>query len=399
MAVPDPYQTYVSGIVAICLLVSAANVMLAARSISAGAAMAFALGFLLTGLTWALALLMPQVDALPSASLLLLNTTGALGMIGLWCGFWLRAGRAINWWFMGALFAIWILPVVAILMAGLPADTHVPFAVGSVTAGVLTSVWFMYRKRGQKNAGDWALIAWLLVALPLSVSALLIGMDTAITEPNAVWLFYLGFLPTLFTGVGLFALLGFTLDAIRDSDQLARTDGLTGLLNRRAFDDELAIAVARTERYQRDLSLIILDIDHFKQLNDTYGHPAGDAVIRAVSRVLLDKSRRIDLVARIGGEEFAMILADTPASAALRLAERLRQAISNASSETIAFSASLGVASVQDTETRPEALLEAADNALYAAKKAGRNCVRYSLEPDREPSALIGLVQSSRQPS
>ena len=268
-----------------------------------------------------------------------------------------------------------------------------PFASASIAAGVISSVWFLLKKHGHRNAGDWALIGWLIILLPISMVALMIGMNSAKTDPNAVWMFYLGFMPTLFTGVGLFSMLGFALDAIHDSTQLALTDGLTGLGNRRAYDNELAVSVARSERYQRDLSLILLDIDHFKKLNDTYGHPAGDAVIPAVARVLVEKSRRIDTVARVGGEEFALILADTPAAAALRLAERLRQAVSNASSESIAFTASFGVASLQDTQARPEALMQAADDALYAAKKAGRNCVRYASDPEREPSGFMELVR------
>ena len=203
---------------------------------------------------------------------------------------------------------------------------------------------------------------------------------------------YLGFIPVLLTGVSLFSLLSFTLEAIRDSIELARTDGLTGLLNRRAFDDELAIAVTRAERYPQDLSLITLDIDNFKHLNDTYGHPAGDKVICAVSRMLLATSRRVDRVARIGGEEFAIILSDTSSTAALRLAERLRQAISSDDSTGITCSASFGVACLQSADKRPEALLHAVDRALYAAKAAGRNCVRYALEPNRDPATIIDPI-------
>jgi diguanylate cyclase (GGDEF)-like protein len=226
----------------------------------------------------------------------------------------------------------------------------------------------------------------------MSVAAVLLGMSTARTDPNAVWVFYLNFLPAVFAGIGLFTLLGFTLDAVRDSTELALTDGLTGLLNRRAFDRELIVACARAERYQRDLTLIVLDIDHFKRLNDSYGHPAGDAVIRTVAMVLEEQSRRIDVAARIGGEEFALILPDTPPAAALRLAERLRQAVGRSGNEAIAYTASFGVASAHEAGTHADALLQAADDALYAAKAAGRNCVRYAADPEREPAALIGAV-------
>ena len=389
---PEAFQAHAKDIVAICLLVATANTMLAVRSISRAAALAFALGFLFTAVTWTLSLLIPREIANPGLRLLFLNACGAVGLIGLWCGFWLRARRAINWWFMSGLFAVWILPVAGVLIFDLFYGTYLPFAACSVTVGVISSIVCLYRKHGERNASDWAMIVWLLFVLLISLRAMLMSITATSSDPYSVWMFYLRFLPMLFTGIGLFSLLGFALDAIRDSAELARTDGLTGLLNRRAFDDELAIAVTRAERYQRDLSLIIVDIDNFKRINDTYGHPAGDEVIRAVSRVLLDTSRRVDRVARIGGEEFAMILADTSAAAALRLAERLRLAMSEDNNNSIACTASFGVACLQDMDKHPEKLLHAADRALYAAKAAGRNCVRYALEPNRDPAAVIGLV-------
>ena len=149
--------------------------------------------------------------------------------------------------------------------------------------------------------------------------------------------------------------------------------------------------MARAQRYQRDLSLILLDIDHFKQLNDTYGHPVGDMVIRAVARVLMEETRQIDVPARIGGEEFGIILGDTPPSAALRLAERLRLAVSHSTSE-LSVTASFGVAGLTETDTQADKLMKAADEALYAAKGSGRDCVRYAGDPSREPGSLIELV-------
>jgi diguanylate cyclase (GGDEF)-like protein len=391
--VPELYSIHVFSTVTICVLIAVTNVVLARRSISSGAAAALAVAFGAMGLTWVLTELLPPGGARSGPGLLLVNGTGALGMTAMWCGFWLRAGRRINWWFMGGLLLLWLTPVLGMLVFGLSPGTQVPFVVASISAGVVSSIWFLYQRNSHKNAGDHALIAWLILVLPLSLSALLMGMSGGRHDADAVWLFFLTFMPTVFTGIGLFTLLSFTLDALRDSDLLARTDGLTELLNRRAFDSELAIAVARAERYQRDLSLVVVDIDNFKALNDSYGHPAGDAVIRAVGRVLAEGARRIDIVARIGGEEFALILADTPPAAALRLAERLRRAVINASSEMIAFSASFGVASLQDTGNSGEALMKSADEALYAAKKAGRNCVRYARDPAVEPAALIGLVK------
>ena len=383
-------------IIAICLLASVANAMLALRSISSAAALAFTVGFLLTALRWTLKLLLPREIATLDLGLLLLNTCGATGLIGLWCGFWLRAKHPINWWFMGGLFVFWMLPLVVVVLLNMPRSTYFPFAACSITCGVISSAWLMYRKNNNRNAGDWCLIGWLLLGLLVSLHMVL-STTKMFVDSTTMGDIYLGFIPVLLTGISLFSLLSFTLEAIQDSIELARTDGLTGLLNRRAFDDELAIAVMRVERYRypQDLSLITLDIDNFKHLNDTYGHPAGDRVIRAVSVILLNTSRRVDRVARIGGEEFAIVLSDTNSTAALRLAERLRQAISSDNSTGITCSASFGVACLQSTEKSPEALLHAADGALYAAKAAGRNCVRYALDPNRDPATIIDPLPAS----
>ncbi|MFT4769091.1 MAG: diguanylate cyclase (GGDEF)-like protein [Glaciecola sp.] len=390
----DPYFNFLVSTVFICMMLAAANAMLAVRSISFSAATAHAIAFAAMAFSWLLTVLLPlEASEVDLRLLLLLNGIGAGGVIALWSGLHLRAGYRVNGYFVGALFGIWIAPVLGIVILGFDRSSHVPFTAASIIIGAVWSTWLLYRKRGKKNAGDWALILWMALVIPVSVVGMTLGMSSARSVPNAPWVFYLSFLPTIFAGVGLFTLVSVALDALRDSNELARTDGLTGLLNRRAFDSELDIAVARAERYQRDLSLIAVDIDNFKALNDNYGHPAGDAVLRAVARVMTETARRIDVINRIGGDEFALILQDTPASAALRLAERLRHAISNAGTDSIAFTASFGVSSSQDVAPGSEALLQSADEALYAAKDAGRNCVRYAQDPTTEPAGLIGLVR------
>ncbi|MDP5055000.1 MAG: GGDEF domain-containing protein, partial [Congregibacter sp.] len=385
----DPYFNFVISTVLICALLAVANVMLAARSISSGAATAFAIGFAATGTTWLLTAFFPQNKPEPDLVLLLVNSIGAIGMSALWSGFSLRAGFGVNWWFMSTLASLWIVPVLGILMLDFPVGSHVPLSTASITIGAVFSTWRIYRKRGRKNAGDWALIAWMTAALPIAVLGILIGTTSSNDDPNAAWIFYLKFLPIIFAGIGLFTLVSVALDALTEADLLARTDGLTGILNRRAFDSELSIAVARSERYQRDLSLIIVDLDKFKRLNDKHGHPTGDAVIRTVARIMEDTARRIDVITRIGGEEFALILPDTPASAALQLAERLREAITNAGMDSIEITASFGVASTQDTDRNAAALFKSADEALYTAKAAGRNCVRYSPDANVPSDATI----------
>jgi two-component system, cell cycle response regulator len=160
--------------------------------------------------------------------------------------------------------------------------------------------------------------------------------------------------------------------------QLAVTDGLTGLFNHRHFHEKLALEVERCQRSGLPLSLLMIDVDHFKHYNDTFGHPAGDAVLREVARVLGESRRANDVVARYGGEEFAVILVDTAKFLATKVAERIREAASNHphwDASHSKLSLSIGVATCPDDTLEAESLVRLADQALYAAKKAGRNRV------------------------
>ncbi|HEV3001773.1 MAG TPA: sensor domain-containing diguanylate cyclase [Solirubrobacteraceae bacterium] len=154
----------------------------------------------------------------------------------------------------------------------------------------------------------------------------------------------------------------------------ATTDGLTGVANRRAFDETLAREFARASRADGPLSLVLLDIDRFKLLNDTHGHLAGDDVLRAVARCLRDEVRLGDSVARYGGEEFAIVLPGMDASGAEAAAERLRLRVA-ALRPGVAVTVSAGVASYPVHATEPVALVRAADGALYASKRDGRDRV------------------------
>lgn len=170
---------------------------------------------------------------------------------------------------------------------------------------------------------------------------------------------------------------------------IASTDGLTGLFNHRTFQDALRRDLHRAERADRPLSLVLLDVDHFKHFNDTYGHPAGDAVLRAIGKLLLASVRIGDVAARYGGEEFVLILPDTDVAGSTLLAERLRANIAKMrvkiAGKSITVTASMGVATTQGKCAKMNSeLVSAADTALYAAKDAGRNCVR--------PGGLVGKL-------
>ncbi len=160
---------------------------------------------------------------------------------------------------------------------------------------------------------------------------------------------------------------------------LSTTDALTGLRNRRKFEHDLAHELLIVERRSIPLSLLVIDVDHFKQVNDTHGHAAGDRVLQAVALLLGNSARNIDVLARIGGEEFAVILPDTGADRALLIAQRLRAAIANAdwsaaAIPSMALTISLGAATLLPGEAA-HSLLARADQAMFAAKLQGRNRV------------------------
>ena len=159
----------------------------------------------------------------------------------------------------------------------------------------------------------------------------------------------------------------------------ASTDGLTELANRREFEDSLANEISRAERFGGSLALILADLDSFKQVNDRFGHQAGDEVLRTFADILRETVRDIDVAARYGGEEFAILLPQTDIAGAERLAERLRGAVetrptAHAQGIPVVVTSSFGVASFPEAETAP-GLFAAADEALYRAKRAGKNCV------------------------
>lgn len=164
--------------------------------------------------------------------------------------------------------------------------------------------------------------------------------------------------------------------------ELARKDPLTGLLNRRAFFEDAAGELARARRYRTPLALLMIDIDRFKSVNDDHGHPAGDRLLCEIGRRLQAELRTSDLLGRIGGEEFAVLLVQTPEAQALQIAERLRLAVAQTEIESegarIARTASLGVAVGAELPASIEDFMRTADQALYRAKHAGGDSVERS---------------------
>jgi diguanylate cyclase (GGDEF)-like protein len=174
------------------------------------------------------------------------------------------------------------------------------------------------------------------------------------------------------------------------TERLATTDGLTGLLNHRAFQARADEALAQARRYDRACALLLTDVDHFKAVNDTYGHPIGDLVLKGVAQILREKARDTDLVARYGGEEFAVIMPETDGKGALVIAERIREAVQAKVFQTevglLQVTISVGIAAAPANGGQKQELIDLADQCLYFAKRNGRN-----------RSVLPQLMESARR--
>jgi diguanylate cyclase (GGDEF)-like protein len=176
----------------------------------------------------------------------------------------------------------------------------------------------------------------------------------------------------------------------------ATVDGLTGLKNHRKLREDLAVQYHQSIRYHVPLSVILLDVDYFKRYNDTYGHPAGDMVLKQIAQVLQDAARRTDCVARYGGEEFAIILPHTDYEGACALAERFRALIEQAPWSKRAVTISMGISTLWPGTQSDQQLIDEADKALYHSKRWGRNrithfsdCVEKLEQAIQEPDLTV----------
>jgi diguanylate cyclase (GGDEF)-like protein len=253
--------------------------------------------------------------------------------------------------------------------------------LGSVIISL--SLYFNGERVGGHSAGNQVLYIWIalycgyffsraVIALQLLAVAGLYGVALVAIEAGPV-----GLTRWMITVVMVFATAELVHALKARNDRLvqrlvdaARTDSLTGLANRQAFDERLVQELARSRRTGTPTSLVVADIDRFKEINDTRGHPVGDKALVAIADAARQIARHTDLIARVGGDEFALILPDTALTGAYRLAERLRR---EAGWNHTGLSVSFGVAQSGDGLHKPDELVAAADEALYRAKRAGRN--------------------------
>lgn len=321
------------------------------------------------------------------------RTAGAMLMVGgslasLWAGAVAGgvSGPDARW--RSAVFATSALAAgfgAVLLAMGRRAPTWLLFAFPSVTAALICAPPLA---SGQSTPVGSILLVWPILfagyLLPERVAWVSLGVSLGLLTAVAVRIPVNGTVAVCVeVGASLVVTLYITVYLRRHNRALvhalrreARTDPLTGLANRRAFNDLLERECALYERYRDPLALLAIDIDHFKRLNDRAGHPAGDNALVALAAVLTARVRRGDIVARTGGEEFTIVLPDCPTSEAQHRAHVLRAVIAKDSAAwPNPITVSIGVAGFPDHAESPAGLIDAADTALYAAKAAGRNTV------------------------
>ena len=180
--------------------------------------------------------------------------------------------------------------------------------------------------------------------------------------------------------VGIYTWIKHNNKITQQLHELAKTDSLTGLLNRRYFLEKVNVEIEKSRRYNNGFSILMIDIDHFKSINDNYGHHSGDAVLREFSKVIVGNMRKTDIISRWGGEEFLVLIPESNAESCFNVAEKLRLHIENisvvAEKLVIKFTVSIGIAILKNEDHTSEVLINRADKALYEAKQNGRNCVR-----------------------
>jgi diguanylate cyclase (GGDEF)-like protein len=273
---------------------------------------------------------------------------------------WLRR-RTAPWWAIGTMVAFGSV-VVTIAMISVPGRSAA-YVTYFVWLGIFAFYFLTLR---------WALLQSVWIAVLYAVAVVLDDQQ----GPVELWVN--GVATTLGVGLLVWALRTRIATLVDGLEQAARTDQLTGLPNRRAFDERLAGELARVERSRGVVSLLVLDLDRFKELNDTSGHLFGDEALKVVAGVLRASIRAGDWPARIGGDEFAVVLPGAGEAEATMIAERLRCGVASAFARTaVPLAASVGGAALSGSGIDGEELHSEADRALYEAKRRGGATVRF----------------------
>ncbi|MGI9271824.1 MAG: GGDEF domain-containing protein [Woeseiaceae bacterium] len=272
-----------------------------------------------------------------------------------------------------------------------------PF-VASIT--LFMSAAMVIRHRKVTRIAEWAaaitMILFATVQLPAAVYAFSLGSQAELAASSLFTHASILVIPAGFVGMAMFIIFMLASDLYEDMKEIAVRDQLTGLLNRRGFNEQAAMAYATARRSSQTVSVIMADIDHFKSVNDEFGHQTGDEALAHFAALLSEKRRIEDIVARIGGEEFSLVLPGTDIVEATEIADELctRMAASPMlhDDREVIMTASFGVAGIADGDTCLSDVIVKADRALYRSKRAGRN--RVDLESSQMMRAVDGSLEA-----
>jgi diguanylate cyclase (GGDEF)-like protein len=264
-------------------------------------------------------------------------------------------------------------------------------------ASLLLSAAMIIRHREQTRSAEWAsaitMILFALAQIPTAAYVYRLGPDSDVVTQLMFSHPSMLLLPAGFIGMAMFVIFMLASDLYEDMKEIAVRDQLTGLFNRRGFGEQSARSYANARRGKQVISVIAADIDHFKSVNDEFGHDIGDEALRHFASLLTDKRRAGDIVARIGGEEFVLVLPGTDIREATAIADELciRMATSPMVTDgrQIVMTSSFGVATISEQDTSLTDVVIKADRALYRSKRAGRNRV------DLESSQIMRTFDGS----
>ncbi len=269
------------------------------------------------------------------------------------------------------------------------------------------------RRLATMPAGDPRMPSTLLPMLAAAREPLLAGLNAVVTTHQTLIERQLGKLDWIQTITFLIVLITLIVEALgifrpmvrrivaytRELRRIATTDPLTGALNRRGFTEGAHVEFARAARYRRRTALLLVDADHFKMINDRYGHPAGDIVLQRLATEMSKVLRPSDLLGRIGGEEFAVLLSETDRNAAIKVADRIRLLVESTPVDTasgrVSVTVSIGVTECPSSRSSLEAAMARADVQLYRAKTAGRNRVECDQAPQTFTPVLVASAGSA----
>ena len=333
--------------------------------------------------------------ALPSAPLVMANIAIVAGFIVTWWGIDAFFDRRPGYRFGFTLLAVSVATIIYFVATGNSRD-RVLFLIGVFALMSGLRLYSMLREVSPGTRFSQIMISLALGAQGIYYLVLATAVFSLppVEKPLAQipiygWLFLIPMLLSIVVVFGIVLLVNQTI-AMRLQES-ARRDALTGALTRSALEDVAADELARSRRHGLPLSLLLLDIDHFKMVNDQHGHAAGDAALRQFAAAVRRCLRREDVFGRLGGEEFCALLPSTAVGGAAQLAERIRQSVANLAVEAgghrLSLKVSIGVASLGEQGGNWGELVNQADRAMYAAKRAGRNRVIVG----DTPSAATGL--------